>query len=80
MEEEPAAFFLAKNIAFAAVIIWFCYLLASYKGLPNVLIVMFALMLVYDFVTRRTTIGRRIYALGGNARRRRGCRASRPSG
>jgi len=68
MEEEPGAFFLAKNIAFAAVIIWFCWKLASYKGLPNVLIVMFALMLVYDFVTRRTTIGRRIYALGGNAK------------
>jgi putative multiple sugar transport system permease protein len=68
MEEEPGAFFLAKNIAFAAVIIWFCWMLASYKGLPNVLIVMFVLMLVYDFVTRRTTIGRRIYALGGNAK------------
>ena len=68
MEEEPGAFFLAKNIAFAVVIVWFCWLLASYKGLPNVLIVMFALMLVYDFVTRRTTIGRRIYALGGNVK------------
>jgi putative multiple sugar transport system permease protein len=68
MEEEPAAFFIAKNVAFAAVIIWFCWKLASYKGLPNVLIVMFVLMLVYDFVTRRTTIGRRIYALGGNAK------------
>ena len=68
MEEEPGAFFLGKNIAFAAVIVWFCWMLASYKGLPNVLIVMFALMLVYDFVTRRTTIGRRIYALGGNAK------------
>jgi putative multiple sugar transport system permease protein len=68
MEEEPGAFFLAKNLAFAAVIIWFCWLMASYKGLPNVLIVMFALMLAYDFVTRRTTIGRRIYALGGNAK------------
>ncbi len=68
MEEEPGAFFLAKNIAFAVVIVWFCWMLASYKGLPNVLIVMFALMLVYDFATRRTTIGRRIYALGGNAK------------
>jgi putative multiple sugar transport system permease protein len=68
MEEEPGAFFLGKNIAFAAAIVWFCWMLAKYKGLPNVLIVMFALMLVYDFVTRRTTIGRRIYALGGNAK------------
>jgi putative multiple sugar transport system permease protein len=68
MEEEPAGFFLAKNLAFAVAIIGFCWLLATYKGLPNVLIVMFALMLVYDFVTRRTTIGRRIYALGGNVK------------
>lgn len=68
MEEEPGAFFLAKNLAFAAVIVWFCWKLAKYKGLPNVLIVMFALMVVYDFVTRRTTVGRRIYALGGNAK------------
>ena len=68
MEEEPGAFFLAKNLAFAVVIVWFCWLMASYKGLPNVLIVMFVLMLAYDFVTRRTTVGRRIYALGGNAK------------
>jgi putative multiple sugar transport system permease protein len=68
MEDEPGAFFLAKNIAFAAVIVWFCWMLAKYKGLPNVLVVMFVLMLLYDFATRRTTVGRRIYALGGNAK------------
>jgi putative multiple sugar transport system permease protein len=27
---------------------------------------MFVLMLFFDFFTTRTTIGRRIYALGGN--------------
>jgi putative multiple sugar transport system permease protein len=66
MEEEPYPFFVAKNLLFAAVIVYFCYLLALYRGLPNVLIVMAVLMLFYDFVTSRTTIGRRIYALGGN--------------
>ena len=40
--------------------------MASYKGLPNVLIIMFALMVAYDFVAQRTVVGRRIYALGGN--------------
>src|SRR5690606_27445294 len=44
----------------------FSYMLASYKGLPNVLIVMAILIVAYDFGTRRTTVGRRIYALGGN--------------
>ena len=40
--------------------------MARYKGLPNVLIVMFALIALFVFVTTRTTFGRRIYAMGGN--------------
>jgi putative multiple sugar transport system permease protein len=59
-------FFALINLVFAGMIAVFSYLLASYRGLPNVLIVMLLLMLMYDFVTSRTTIGRRIYALGGN--------------
>ena len=66
MESEPAVLFMAKNLVFAGMIAAFSYMLASYKGLPNVLIVMLLLMLIYDFVTSRTTLGRRIYALGGN--------------
>jgi putative multiple sugar transport system permease protein len=66
IEDEPLPFFIAKNLIFVGLIIGFSALLATYKGLPNVLIVMALLMLFYDFVTRRTTIGRRIYALGGN--------------
>ena len=46
--------------------LYLTYLLASYKGLPNVLIVMGMLIAFFGFVTMRTTIGRRIYALGGN--------------
>ena len=66
MDSEPLVFFVIKNLVFAAMISAFSYLLASYKGLPNVLIVMLLLMLFYDFVTSKTIIGRRIYALGGN--------------
>lgn len=66
LEEEPAGFFFAKTALFSAGIVYFCYLLASYNGLPNVLIVMLVLMLAYDFVTQRTVPGRRLYALGGN--------------
>jgi putative multiple sugar transport system permease protein len=68
MEEEPWPLFLTKNLVFAGIIVFLSYLLASYKGLPNVLIVMGGLMLLYDFATNRTTIGRRVYALGGNAK------------
>ena len=63
---EPTAFFWGKMVIFSALLVTFSYLLASYKGLPNVLIVMALLIAVFDFVTSRTTIGRRVYALGGN--------------
>ena len=66
MENEPVLFFAIANLIFIGMIVAFSYQLASYKGLPNVLVVMLLLMLAYDFVASRTTIGRRIYALGGN--------------
>src|SRR5471032_860731 len=66
MEDEPFGFFLGKNAVFAAVIVYFSYLLASYKGIPNVLAVMTVLIVTYTFITNRTVIGRRVYAIGGN--------------
>ncbi len=66
MGNEPMFFFVLINLIFAGMIAAFSFMLSSYKGLPNVLIVMLLLMFVYDFVTSQTTVGRRIYALGGN--------------
>ncbi|WP_188567565.1 multiple monosaccharide ABC transporter permease [Undibacterium terreum] len=66
MVDEPYQFFFLKNAVFAAVIVYFSYLLASYKGMPNVLIVMFVLMVAYTFIANRTVLGRRVYAVGGN--------------
>jgi len=65
-EASPIPLFMLKNLAISAAIMALCYLLASYKGLPNVLVLMFLLIAVYTFITNRTVIGRRIYALGGN--------------
>jgi putative multiple sugar transport system permease protein len=81
IETEPLALFVARNGAFAAIIAGLSWLMASYKGLPNVLVVMFALMVAYGFVTTRTVVGRRIYALGGNekAARLSGIRTERLS-
>jgi len=66
VEQEPLLFFAAKNAVIALVVMYLGFLLASYKGLPNVLIVMATLIMLYTFVTMKTTIGRRIYAIGGN--------------
>ena len=64
--EEPTIIFVGRNLLIAGSFLAFSYLMASYKGLPNVLIVMFALIVLFGFITTRTTIGRRIYAMGGN--------------
>jgi putative multiple sugar transport system permease protein len=66
MQTEPLVVFALTQLAFAAAIVYFSWALSSYKGLPNVLVVMVVLIVGYDFITRRSTIGRRIYALGGN--------------
>jgi putative multiple sugar transport system permease protein len=66
VETAPIGLFLFKNGLLAALVIAFCYLMATYRGLPNVLVIMAVLIALYAFVTNRTTIGRRVYALGGN--------------
>nr|WP_067294156.1 multiple monosaccharide ABC transporter permease [Marinobacterium profundum] len=66
IEDEPFSFFVAKNALLAGAIIFVAYLLATYRGLPNVLITMAVLISAYTFLTNSTTLGRRIYALGGN--------------
>ncbi|WP_201861831.1 multiple monosaccharide ABC transporter permease [Microvirga soli] len=66
VETAPFGLFAFKNGLLAVLVIAFCYLMATYRGLPNVLVIMAVLIALYAFVTNRTTIGRRIYALGGN--------------
>jgi len=66
IEDEPFQFFVVKNAIISFAIVYVAYLLATYRGLPNVLISMGVLMAIYMFITNSTTIGRRIYAVGGN--------------
>jgi putative multiple sugar transport system permease protein len=66
MDTEPFPLFVVRNLVFAAILVGLSWTMASYKGLPNVLVIMFALIVAYDFAARRTVLGRRIYALGGN--------------
>ena len=66
LAEEPSVIFLGRNLLVAAAFLTFAFLMARYKGLPNVLIVMFTLIALFVFITTRTTFGRRVYAMGGN--------------
>ena len=65
-EPEPAGLFWARNAVVVAALMFVGWKLAMFRGLPNVLIVMSVLVVLYAFVTEQTTLGRRIYALGGN--------------
>jgi len=66
IEDEPTAFFVIRNAIVAGALLFVVYKLSMFRGLPNVLITMGVLTIVYAFLTEQTTIGRRIYALGGN--------------
>lgn len=57
---------IAKCICMVVVINLFTLCLASYKGLPNVLVLLTVLICGYGFITNKTIAGRHVYALGGN--------------
>jgi putative multiple sugar transport system permease protein len=66
MAEEPIELFYGRNAIIAVAFLGFSWIMANHKGLPNVLITMFALVALFMFITTRTTFGRRVYAMGGN--------------
>ncbi|ROR90822.1 multiple monosaccharide ABC transporter permease [Nocardioides aurantiacus] len=66
LEVLPPALFLAKLVAIAVVVVGLCYVLAQYRGLPVVGLILVVLIGVYGFVMQRTIIGRHVYAVGGN--------------
>ncbi|MFK8081640.1 MAG: multiple monosaccharide ABC transporter permease [Granulosicoccus sp.] len=68
IQEEPSSFFVARNVIVAGALLFVVYKLATFRGLPNVLITMAVLTIIYAFITERTTVGRRIYAVGGNVK------------
>ncbi len=66
MEPEPMVIFTIRNAIVAAALMFVGYKLASHRGLPNVVVILSILTVLYAFFTENTTTGRRIYALGGN--------------
>jgi putative multiple sugar transport system permease protein len=67
-QAEPFALFAVKTAVISALALFLFYSFATYKGLPIVLVVMAVLISLFVFVTKKTTIGRRVYAMGGNAK------------
>ena len=57
---------LLKSAIISVVIVGVFYLLARYRGIPTVLIILGILLAVYTFFTQKTVKGRHLYAIGGN--------------
>ena len=62
----PTSFFAVQLALVSTLIMAFILSMALYKGIPYTVIVVVALVLLYTFITTKTTIGRHIYAVGGN--------------
>ncbi len=60
--------FIAQVVGIVAVINAFTFALASYRGIPMVLVIVVVLVIIYSFITMKTIPGRHIYAFGGNAK------------
>ena len=65
-ETEPLTSMLIKMVIISAAIIAVFWKLAQHKGIPTVLIILGILLLVYNFITQKTVMGRHLYAIGGN--------------
>lgn len=57
---------LIKCVVISAVMIAVTWRLAQYKGLPNILLWIGVIVLIYAYITSKTTTGRYLYAVGGN--------------
>lgn len=65
-EVEPIARMAVRTVIILAVIAFFTVKLSQYKGIPTALIWVAVVILIYAYITSKTTIGRYFYAVGGN--------------
>jgi putative multiple sugar transport system permease protein len=66
LPREVGGSFIAKMVIVVVVIMALSWALAGYSGMPIILIILAALILLYTFVLNQTVFGRHVYAMGGN--------------
>jgi len=62
----PGHYFIGKLLLVSALIMAFILSMALYKGIPYTVFIVVAFVALYTFITRKTPIGRHVYAIGGN--------------
>ncbi len=64
----PLSAFWLKNLIIITMIMLLSWKFADFRGVPIVVIVLAVVVGILTFITKRTVIGRYIYAVGGNSR------------
>ncbi|MEV0126656.1 multiple monosaccharide ABC transporter permease [Streptomyces sp. NPDC050703] len=62
----PQGLWVAKCVAMTAAVVAFTLTLASFHGVPVVMLIMCGLLIGLGYVMRNAVVGRHVYALGGN--------------
>ena len=65
-EADSMVAVIVKSVLSVAAIMLFSYKLAMAGGIPTVLVWVVAIVLIYSFITSKTTLGRYFYTIGGN--------------
>lgn len=66
LDPLPTGLWVAKCVALTAAVAAFTLTLASFHGVPVVMLVMCGLLILLGHVMRNAVVGRHVYALGGN--------------
>jgi len=65
-EMLPMDMFVLKLVLVSALVGGITWVMAGYQGLSWTAVVVLVVILIYNFITSRTVLGRHIYAVGGN--------------
>ncbi|MFF5932346.1 sugar ABC transporter permease [Streptomyces sp. NPDC012508] len=63
---RPVAEIVIRTVVIAAIAFVTAYILNQYQGLPLALLIFLIVLVLVDFVLRRSSYGRQIFAVGGN--------------
>lgn len=65
-EVLPKDMFILQLVFISLVVAGITYILAAYQGVSWTAVVVIAVVMIFNFITNRTVLGRHVYAVGGN--------------
>jgi D-xylose transport system permease protein len=57
---------IVKSVLFTLLVALFVFIMNTYRGVPNPVVIVLVLFIIFSYLSNRTVFGRRIYAIGGN--------------